>query len=191
MPNEDIAELRQMTAMWADVSRRQLARLTESLDRLNDALADSSLRAALHQNPSAAWEAEAATAQHVLTQGHLWRAGSDRYFLLLALAQLRKCVRLLPDDQLPAIRNASALRMLRDIDEHWDQGDQSRSLQEMRRTAPDVKAGMFAFTKDDAWLGDVSLSEFSQWIDDVDMKVRENAASTGTPILRADDTISW
>ncbi len=70
-----------------------------------------------------------------LTLGEYWQVGADRYFLLHALAQVRKCVIALPDDDLPAARDMKVLRLLRDIDEHWEQLD-GRSLQGCATATP-------------------------------------------------------
>lgn len=97
--------------------------------------------------------------------------------------------RLLPSDHLPSVRDENVLRLLRDVDEHWEQVDEGRSLTELRATMPDIAAGMIVSNNKHVWLGNVSLDELRDWIQDVDRTVRARAEAAGSPLLKPDDPL--
>src|SRR5689334_5470578 len=94
--------IRGMLAMWVNVALSQICRLESAVDTYLTALAHGSFRAAFEQGEQtpelrSTYEEYTAT----MTLGEYWRMGAERYFLLHALAQVRKCVVALPDDELP------------------------------------------------------------------------------------------
>ena len=126
------------------VGLRQFERLDEAVDKYRQAAAAAAFRAAHKGRPSAEGEPTYRQSTDTVTLADYWQMCAERYFLLLALAQVRKCVLALPDDNLPHVREMKALRLLRDIDEHWEQAE-GRSLMKMRQTRSDVEAGKMWF----------------------------------------------
>jgi hypothetical protein len=185
--------LRRMTAMWADTTLHQINRFGKAMDEYRAADADYSFRATFEEHgvPSE-WVSEYENANRYLTQHQVWNVGAERYFLLVALAQLRKCVMRLPSDDLPELRDQKMLRLLRDIDEHWEQLDNGRSLKELREWKPELNAapGAFWFNNKHVWVGDTSLTEVASWVADVDRAVRHHAAGEDEPIPEPDDRLA-
>lgn len=176
--------------MWADTARHQIVRFEQAMDTYRAGQADYAFRAAVHERggPTGEWAASYDQANRYLTTHEIWSVGAERYFLLLALAQLRKCVLRLPADELPALQEHKVLMFLRDVDEHWEQIDTGRSLRELRKSKPylDAGPGRFWSNRDDIWFGDTPLAEISTWVDDVDQAVRDRAEAAGLPIPKAD-----
>jgi hypothetical protein len=166
--------------MWVCVALRQIERLDDAVDKYRQAAAAGAFRAAYEQRPSAEWEPTYHQSTGTVTLAEYWQMGAERYFLLLALAQARKCVGNLPDDDLPRVREMKALRLLRDIDEHWEESE-GRSLTEIRRTRPDVAPGQMWFDNQHIWIGDVDTGELALWLVDIDRVVRERSAHGGQP----------
>jgi hypothetical protein len=188
----DDQEVRWMTAVWADTALHQMVRFEEAMDTYAAARVDYEFRAAFHERGDPPeWASEYAAASQYLTQHQLWNVGAERYFLLHALAQLRKCLLKLPSDGLPRVREDKILRLLRDIDEHWEQGDETRSLTELREWKPDLEPGpgRFWFNNNHVWVGDTSLTEIYEWIEDVGRSVRERAGAGGSPIPAPEDKL--
>ena len=174
-----------MTAMWADTALHQMVRFTEAMETYAAAVVDYGFRATFHERGDPPeWAADYAAANKHLTQHQVWSVGAERYFLLHSLAQLRKCLLRLPSDGLPRLREDKMLRLLRDIDEHWEQGNETRSLAELREWKPDYEPGpgRIWFNNKHVWIGDTSTTEISEWIQDVGRSVRELAEAGGSPI---------
>lgn len=145
--------------MWANLARWQIGRLEDAVGRYLTAQADGLFRTTFEQGGQPPeWRPTYEEYTATLTLGEYWQMGAERYFLLHVLAQVRKCVVALPDDDLPAARDMKVLRLLRDIDEHWEQLD-GRSLQEMRDRDRDVRPGAMWFNNKHIWIGDVGTSE--------------------------------
>jgi hypothetical protein len=191
---EGIAYRRQMTAMWAHVVQRQMGRLIDAVEDFDLATTDAEFRArfATSQQPiHPEWVPVLAEATEQVTPRRVWAVGADRYFLLLALAQLRKCVvKLLPEDDLPHPRDEKMLRILRDVDEHWDKGDDGWSLAELRQSSPHAGPGRFGFDHKRIWIGEVELGELEIWVEAVADKVRALAEADGTPIPTVDEPLT-
>jgi hypothetical protein len=183
-------ELRIMAAMWAEVVRQQTRRFEDAVEDLDSWRADRAFRTAYWSNPSAAWRPHFDEANSMMTQSEIWMVGADRYFLLSALAQLRKCVVALPDDNLPTVRDQRIIRLLRDIDEHWEQPvGTGRSLTELRITRPDVGPGQIASDGKRVWVGKVTTTELLTWAEEVDQAVRNRAEAAGNPIPPSDQRL--
>jgi hypothetical protein len=177
-----------MTAMWAYIAQKQIHRLGEAAVEFRGAMADTAFRTAFNAKPNPAWQSEFDRSDRRLTQAAIWGVAAERYFLMNALAQVPKCVLRLPNDGLPDIRNQKAIRLLRDIDEHWEQPvGVGRSLTEMRQTDPDAGYGQVRWNNKHLWLGDVSLEEFADWVNDVAQQVRSTAAAAGVPMPDPDE----
>lgn len=180
-PKTDVELTRYMLAMWVCVGLRQIERLDEAVDKYRQAAAAAAFRAVHRGRSSAEWEPIYHQSTDAVTLADYWQMGAERYFLLLALAQVRKCVLAFPDDNLPHVREMKALRFLRDIDEHWEQAE-GRSLMEMRQTRSDVEAGKMWFNNKHVWIGDVDTGELTSWLVGIDRVVRERSAQHGRRI---------
>ena len=186
-----IETIRYMLAMWTNIALCQIGRLEDAVGAYMTAEAEGSFRTAFEEGgqPSEwreTYEAYTAT----ITQAQVWQLGAERYFLLNALAQVRKCVVNLPDDGLPKVRDMKVLRLLRDIDEHWEQLD-GRSLKEMRVSRPEAGPGQMWHNNKHIWIGDVDTEELAGWLRDVDRVVRERSATDGSQIPPADTGIRF
>jgi hypothetical protein len=187
----DIRTIRGMLVMWTHLAMWQTGRLEDAVDRYVTAQADGSFRAAFGQRGQPAeWRLTYEESTATMTLGEYWQMGAERYFLLHALAQVRKCVIALPDDHLPAVRDMTVLRLLRDIDEHWEQLD-GRSLREMRDRNPDARPGAMWLNNKHIWVGDVDTVELVRWLTSVDEAVRERSAADGSPISSADTFLKF
>ena len=181
-----------MTAMWADTALHQMVRFTEAMEIYAAAMGDYQFRAVFHERGDPQkWAAHYEAANKHLTQHQMWSVGAERYFLLHALAELRKCLLKLPLDGLPRLREDKMLRLLRDIDEHWEQGDETRSLAELREWKPGIEPGpgRVWFNNNHVWIGDTSTAEIYEWIQDVGRVVRERAEVGGSPIPKPEDEL--
>ena len=175
--------LRDMTAIWASAARLQIARVEEAMELFRAGLSHAEFRKTFaERGEPPEWAGTAAEYTHILTHGEVWQLGTEKYFLLLALAQLRKCVvKLLRDDGLPGIRSDRVLMLIRNVEEHWDDPG-GWSVGELRRTDPNIAPGMLRYNNHHVWIGDVSLDELQSWVDDVDRVVREHATASGSAI---------
>jgi hypothetical protein len=183
--------LRYVTAMWADVVLVQLDRFVEALDAFDAGYLDSTFRrsrAAGGVDQSRADAAAEATA--VLTERVWWQASAQQYFLLLALAQLRKCVRGLPGDDLPTLPDDRLLTLLRDVEEHWDiEPDKVWSLRKLRESQPDAGPMRLSFGGSRRYVGDIDVEDLRTWALDVAREVRLRAAGAGASLPEAGDEV--
>lgn len=187
----DARTIRGMLAMWANVALWQIGRLEDAVDTYLTAEAEGSFRAAFEQGGRPPeWRSTYEEYTATMTLAEYWRMAAERYFLLHALAQVRKCVVALPDDELPAVRDMKVLRLLRDIDEHWEQLD-GRSLREMRDRDPNVRPGAMWLNNKHIWVGDVNTAELALWLTSLDQAVRERSAARGFPITSADTLLQF
>lgn len=188
----DEEHLRWMTAIWADTALHQIARFEDAVEAHAAAEADHEFRAIYHERGDPPeWTAEFEAASGSLTLHQVWDVGAQQYFLLHALAQLRKCLLQLTSDGLPRLREDKIFRLLRDIDEHWEQGDETRSLRDLREWKPDLEPGPGRFWSNNhhVWIGDFSLEQICDWIRDVGRMVRERAEVDGSPIPEPEDEL--
>ena len=61
------------------------------------------------------------------------------------------------------MRGMKALRLLRDIDEHWEQLDAGLLL-EMREAKSNVQRGMVWLNNKHIWIGDLDTGELASWL---------------------------
>lgn len=187
----DEAQIRGVATMWADVLRLQNSRLEDAIDRLQEFVAAQQFLAALDSGDRpAGWERQAREARAVRTLTDQEKAAlvADKYLLMLATAQLIKCVGLLPNDGLPqppspSIGNHNLMTLLRNLEEHWED-PQGPSATRLRTSISDVQPGRFAFTKDQIWIEGVSVAAVLQWAEEVDRKVREKITGPTPPNVR-------
>jgi hypothetical protein len=88
------------------------------------------------------------------------------------------------------MRGMKALRLLRDIDEHWEQLDAGLVL-EMREANSNVQRGMVWLNNKHIWIGDLDTGELASWLASVDRAVRERAAADGSPLPSPDVPVQF
>ena len=184
-----------MTAMWVHTALFQAERFRAVMEEFDAGYNAAAFIGSFESNgrqPEWAEDAvEMAEDARGFTRDLMWRASAERYFLLLALAQVRKCARMLPDDDLPSVRDEEAVRLLRDIEEHWEQDeDRGRSLRRLRETRPDVSAGQILFGVGQALIGHWALDEVEEWLDEVNKRVRELSTRDGYAIPSPDEPVA-
>ena len=190
----DVATIRWMAAMWAEAVYTQNVRLEDALDRYQSALADEGFRESYEgmTDPDlrAAWESTYREATGQLTPHIAWGLGLAKYFFLLAVAQLDKCVDLLPDDGLRPFPDRTLLRKLRNFEEHWEDPT-GASATWLRNRIPDIAPGRLTYTKKHTWIEGMEVTAIVLWAQEVDVRVRKNAAQAGDalPPSEWDDAI--
>ncbi|MGH8686043.1 MAG: hypothetical protein ACREUM_11920 [Nitrosospira sp.] len=178
-----------MLAMWISVALWQIDRLDTALSRYRSAMSAALIRSS-HQTQAHIQQPKETSSDgsEVITMAEYWQIGAERYFLLLALAQVRKCVVELENDKLPIVRHMKILRLLRDIDEHWEQIE-GRSLLEMRKVDHELEPGTIQFSNKHVWLGDVSTGELATWLIKFDFEVRKRSAMSHSPIVEPEEIL--
>lgn len=190
---------RYRTALWCATALNQAERFERSVDRFNNALEETRwqrLMAVTDSPHRAEWEAQhAANPEQVepLMFGDTWQLLGERYFLVLALGQVRKCVHLLRADRLPRMTDPRIVKLLRDIEEHWEQdvtSPQALSLREIREREPKFEPGRVVIGKRGTWLSEgVTVDDLTEWVADVDTKVRAKASAAGQALPAATDLV--
>jgi len=59
----------------------------------------------------------------------------------------------------PEFRDQKSIRLLRDVDEHWEQVENGRSLAEARVTRPDEGPGRIEYNNKHIWIGGFNTLE--------------------------------
>ena len=173
----DQAEIRRVAAMWTEVIRLQVSRLEDAVDRFHEAIADQQLRAAFDQaGRPTPWAKEVRKARRSLTEKDVAAVAADQYFLLLAAAQLTKCVDLLPHDGLPKLQDARLLTLLRNLAERWED-PHGHSATALRELISDITPGRLQYNKHDIWVEGMSVVSLLQWAEDVDQRIRDAVAN--------------
>ncbi|TIC85540.1 hypothetical protein [Nocardioides sp. GY 10127] len=182
--------IRAALVTWADVVYLQTKRLWDSTEHLFAAARDERIREQhVEQGSPAEWQGFVDEASRELTPRALNTAHADKYFLLLAVAQVIKCASRLPDDGLPSFGHESTLTLLRNIEEHWEDPT-GRSATELRESIPDIAPGRLRFDGKRVWIEDVSLADVVEWVSSVELRVRERASRLG-PELPPRDSAQW
>jgi hypothetical protein len=150
----DLSSVRKAALMWISFIYTQATRLEEAVDLYTELVVNQQFVATYEaRGRPAEWAKEARRARRILRSRRPPSVGADKYFLLLSVAQLVKCARLLPDDGLPSCDDSELVRHLRNIEEHWEQPS-GRSMTALRQSIPDIAPGRLTFTKKDIWFGD-------------------------------------
>ncbi|WP_189061428.1 hypothetical protein [Longimycelium tulufanense] len=172
-----------MAAMWASIVCLQATRLEDALDRFHEAWTDDQFRKDIEDAGSPAEWADVAANSYTesLTPEDITTLAADKYFFLLAARQLLKFIDLLPRDNLPRFKDAKLMRLLRDLEDHWENPG-GKAARELRKSIPDIAPGRIEYTKKDISFEGVSLLNILRWAESVDEKVREIATAKGTPI---------
>jgi hypothetical protein len=132
------------------------------------------------RRPEWANEARKARRRRSPTNRDIATVAADKYFLLLAAAQLNKCVAGLPNDGLPTLQEADLLELLRNLEEHWEDPT-GRSGTALRKLIPDIKPGRLHYNKHDIWIEGISVVGLLQWAEEVDRRIRETLTDPGPP----------
>lgn len=183
-----VPEYRSMAAMWAYAVGVYNLQLEEAIDQFQRDRLDLSTRKHFEDAPSEArqlWADHIANATGVLTVSSVWRMSLARNAFLNAAAQLRKCVLALRDlgSDVPEIRDQKLIRLLRDVDEHWEQVENGRSLAELHVTDPDEGPGRITYNNKHVWIGGFDTLEILDWAEQVDVAVRDQAQAEGAPAV--------
>lgn len=165
--------------MWIDAVYLQIERLESAVDLLQELQAAQQLVDSWRAgNRPSAWQGEYRKAMRVLRRRKPMTAGPDKYFLLLCVAQLIKCVDALPEDRLPRFYDHELLRDLRNIEEHWDDTD-GRSIRRVRLAIPDIEPGRILVNNKRIWIEGIDLMSILQWTADVHHQLKLNAEAGG------------
>jgi hypothetical protein len=187
--------------MWCAVALDEARRFNDAVDAYHSAFAETSLSHSLARMPADAphresWQEhiDAYAGHNPLTFARMAEVAGHRYFFVLAVAQVRKCVNLLEDDELPQMSDPKVVKLLRDIDEHWEQDKthtRAHSLREMLASEPDARPGKFIPDhKRGHWLSDtVNADHLVNWVIQVDSAVRSAAMADGDPLFDLDDPV--
>lgn len=180
----DEAEIRWRALAWAEIVSLQTARFDESLMRFHDGVTAARFRELYKDgSPRLAWMKEYEDAcRVVLTRHDICVLDADHHFLIIAIAQLIKCVSDLPKDDLPTLRDAEFLTKVRNMEEHWDELG-GPSITELRKSSPNIAPGQIpAYTKKYTVIGgNVTVEQVADWAREVDAKLRDNAIRAGEP----------
>jgi len=168
----DQINVRKAALMWISFIYTQATRLEEAIDTYAELLENQQFIETYEaQRRPREWVSEARKAKGLIERTPPPTVAADKYFFLVSIAQLIKCVRLLPEDELPSFDDRELIPHLRNIEEHWEQSS-GRSLNFLRRSIPDITPGRISFTKDDIRFEGVSFVGLLQWTKDVEMRLQ-------------------
>lgn len=168
----DRTTVRKAALMWISFIYTQATRLEDAVETYTQLLLNRQLIATYEARGKPAELAkQARKARRSLNSRRPPPVGADKYFFLLSVAQLVKCVKRLPDDGLPNFDNSELIRHLRNIEEHWEQPN-GRSITALRESIPDIAPGRLTFTKKDIWFEEVSFIDALRWTRAVELKLR-------------------
>ncbi|WP_445162103.1 hypothetical protein ACTXG5_02000 [Mycobacterium sp. Dal123C01] len=130
----------------------------------------------------------------VITTGSIWRMTLARYSLLVAAAQLQKCVDQLRNGgaDIPELSNESNIKLLRDIDEHWEQVTRGKSRRRLLAMRPDDRPGTVTYGLGRIDIGGgLTSHDIVQWAYLVEQVIREQAGIEGQSLVRPDDSVEY
>lgn len=172
---------RHVAAMWAQIVYLQATRLEEAIDEYQEIVAGNLLGSAFEEAGKPTDWAEFVQSNRRLKMADIAKLAADKHFFLVAIAQVVKCASRLQGDALPDFKNDDLLRLLRNVDEHWEDPN-GPSAAALRRDYPDITPGHVYYNTKDIWLGTVSLMSILEWVSKFDYAVRLAAAESGSPI---------
>ncbi|WP_315092843.1 hypothetical protein [uncultured Cellulomonas sp.] len=121
------------------------------------------------------------------TYGRVWDLGTEHYLAFVLLAQVARAVDRLGLD-VPAYPGPLPIKLLRNLDEHWDEIDGS-ALRALRDLEPTVARGQVWFGGGLVKIGHATTEELLAWLDGVDSIVRAAAERAGKPMPSDDDDV--
>ena len=179
----DQIDVRKAALMWISFIYTQATRLEEAIDMYAELLESQQFIETYEaRRRPKEWTREAKKARSLLERTPPPTVAADKYFFLVSVAQLVKCVRLLPADGLPNFDDHDLMKHLRNIEEHWEEPN-GRSLNLLRQSIPDIAPGRISFTKDDIYFEGVSFVRLLQWTKDVEMELRLTGIADSRSLL--------
>ena len=180
--------------MWAYAVGLHHQELREAVVAYAQARHDGAIRNTILQAPPSArslFGDQLEKASSVMTIAMVWRMSMVRYALLCVAAQLRKCTLALNglDALVPQLRDQKLIRLLRDIDEHWEQVEDGRSLAELRALMPDETPTRIVYNGQFIQIGGFDTREIAEWAVQVDAAVRAQLEEAGSPIAGLDQSL--
>jgi len=160
---------------WTEAVIMQADRLQAALSELQVAYADARMRASLNAGDdegSRQWRA-GFDAEHSIgtrpTRVPSWalemQVANEGDFLLISVRNVLRAADRLPAAQLKRLAGETALKLLRDVAEHYDESG-GRAERALKRDHPEILRGVLAYTKDEVWIGGergVPLSRVLAW----------------------------
>jgi hypothetical protein len=168
----DSQSYRRLALMWIEAVYLQIERLESAIDLFQQrASAQRFVDSWRERGRPKQWEGEYRKSMRLLRKRKPITVGPDKYFLLLCVAQLIKCVEALPGDDLPSFHDQELLRDLRNIEEHWDDVT-GRSIRRVRLAIPDVEPGRIASNNKHIWIEGIDLMSVLEWTAGVHRQLR-------------------
>lgn len=192
--NPGIREYQTSAAMWAYSVAIYHEQLREAVESYAQARHDGAIRNTILGAPKGRqylFGDQLQKASKVMTIGTVWRMSMARYAFLCVSAQLRKCTIALSDRgiEVPLIRNQKLIRLLRDVDEHWEQVEDGRSLAELQALMPEEGPTRVVYTGKYIEIGGFDTREIAEWAAQVDAAVRAQLEEEGDPIAGIDESL--
>jgi hypothetical protein len=196
MQNDEVSKYRSSAAMWAFAVAMYGEQLRAEADQHVVAYLDAVTRSHYAKASDADRELlreHAAKATNVVTVAAAWRLGLHRYTFLHSAAQLLKCVVGLEKVGVaaPKLKDQELLRLLRNVDDHWEDTDAGRSMAELLKIRPDERPTRVVFSKYRVELGGLNIRDVVKWAGEVNTFVRAEAEADGIPLLHPDDPVSY
>lgn len=168
-------------------ARRQIESFAEADKRMRAAFSDTNQRSQLGGHPG--WADSLAAVPEPLRYRHLWDLGTEHYLALVLLAQISKIVDRLPGDALPACPGTTPVKLLRDLEEHWDEVD-GRARRMLRASDSTIaRAGQIEVVNDVRMIGSASEAELIRWLNEIEAGIRAAADRAGLPVPLPDDEV--
>ncbi|MBO0609882.1 hypothetical protein [Myceligenerans salitolerans] len=134
---------------WAEAVRMQAARLEDALYEYASALQDAHLRSEMAEPAQEAVRAQldrdSLQPVRVPSVALQMEVSTDADFLVVAVRNLLRAQRRLPDDLRTAMAGEEVLELLRNIAEHWDEVG-GRSAERLAADHPGVIVGAIIYT---------------------------------------------
>lgn len=199
----EASDFREMAAVWAHAALLQIDRYQRSIAQFVAAEFDPDeiTRAVkLSRGRIPHWIQHMPRGRTRITNASVLRIGIERYFLLLALAQLAKCVNQLSDDNLPRFSwGNEVITLIRNVEEHWDD-PVGRSLTKLASIASsraaDEQRSLPTAVRLEAvdwgellWSTGPTIMDVKNWVEDVDRTVRLRAKRDHMPIRDSDELV--
>lgn len=120
-----------------------------------------------------------------------WQLTLARYTFLHAVHQLLKCTARLKDlgETPPELKDHEVVRLLRNVDDHWEDVDSGWSMAALAKRLPDERPTRVVYSAWRVELGGLLDRDILKWAAEVDEFVRAAADNAGTALLKPDDPI--
>lgn len=190
----EVHQYRSSATMWAFAVAMYGEQLRREADHHVIAYRDAATRSHYAKASEADRELlreHAANATSVVTVAAAWRLTLHRYAFLHAAAQLLKCVVALRKAGVaaPELEDQDLIRLLRNVDDHWEDADTGRSIAALLKTRPDERPTRVVFSKYRVELGGLDTRDVLEWASGVNAFVRAEAEADGMPLVHPDDPV--